>query len=87
MHSDNCMRTEHMFVIWSYIRINPTSSFSTDRSKAVPLLQFFYIRALLISYVVFAFPLFAPSLNCQGGRVVSTPDFGLRGPRVESKGK
>ena len=50
------MRAEHMFVIWSCIRIkgevtrekktglSPTSSFPTDRSKAVPLLQFFFLR-------------------------------------------
>ena len=60
------MRTEHIFVTWSCIRINDeasshknrfnsTSSFSTDYSKAVSLLQFFFVCANVISYMTFFF--------------------------------
>ena len=35
-----------MFVIWSCIRVK--GKVSTDRSKAVPLLQFFFVRASVV---------------------------------------
>ena len=41
---------------WSIV---PASSFSTDCSKAVPLLQFF-VCALVLSYVAFVLSLFKP---------------------------
>ena len=50
----------------------PPSSFSTDRSNAVSLLQFFYVRALMVSYVwrLFCHSLFlvSPS-SCASGRL------------------
>ena len=67
------MGTEHTFVIWNCIRIKGEVSresnwfklpllFSTDRSKAVNLLQFF-VRALLGSYVMCVSSLSVPHLS------------------------
>ena len=51
------------------LRTHAPSSFPTDRSKAVPLLQF-YVCVSVISYVVFLVALFVPRLSflwCLGG--------------------
>ena len=40
-----------------------TSSFSTDCSKAVPLLQFFFVGASVASYMAFVLPLSVPHLS------------------------
>ena len=39
------------------------NSFSTDRSKAVPLLQFFFVCASVVSQVTFVLPLFVLYLS------------------------
>ena len=46
-----------------------TSSFSTDLSKAVPLLQLFFVRASVVSYMVFVVSLFVPHLSFFSGRL------------------
>ena len=38
------------------------SSFSTERSKAFPLLQFVFFCVSVVSFVAFALPLFVPHL-------------------------
>ena len=54
------MWTERVFVFWKCIRINgdfsrqknwfkPPSTFPSDRSNAVPLLQFFFVCASVVS--------------------------------------
>ena len=45
------------------------NSFSTDRSKAVPLLQLFFICASVVSYMAFDFVL----ICCSSLRLVVTP--------------
>ena len=37
--------------------------FSTGFSKAVPLLQFFFVRVAVVSYVMFVLSLFVPHLS------------------------
>ena len=39
------------------------SNFTTDRSKAVLLLQFFFVCASVVSYVAFVMTLFVPHLS------------------------
>ena len=68
------MQTEHIFVIWRCLRIKDEvrtskpglrlqKNVSTDlRSMAVPLLQFFFVCASVISYVAFVLSLFVPQL-------------------------
>ena len=71
------MWTEYMFVILSYILIKgevsraqiwfnlstlTVSSISSDRSKAVPLLQFFFLCASVAAYVAFVLILIVPHL-------------------------
>ena len=62
------MGNECKFVIWSCIRIRgevlrdsnwfkPVSSFLTNRSKAVPLVQFFFVRVSAVLYVAFVLSL------------------------------
>ena len=71
MRKRTSVRTEHMSVIWSCIKINGVvsrekkktggvsrpshtlSSFSSDRSKTVPLFHYFFLCALVVSYVAF----------------------------------
>ena len=50
----------------------PTSSFPTYRSKAVPLLQFIFVCASVVSYVAFVLSLLVPYLPffCCFGRPV-----------------
>ena len=71
MRKRTSVRTEHMSVIWSCIKINGVvsrekkktgdvsrpshtlSSFSSDRSKTVPLFHYFFLCALVVSNVAF----------------------------------
>ena len=39
------------------------SKFSTGHSKAIPLLQFFFVRASMVSYVAFVLLLLVPNLG------------------------
>ena len=67
------MRTEHIFVICirmkadvshKYKWFKSLCSFSTDSSKAVPLLQFFFVsESTVVSYVAFLLPLFVSYLS------------------------
>ena len=68
------MRTETIFVIWNCIRIksgvsreynwfSPHSSFSTDLSEAIPLLQFYFVGASTVSYVMVVLSLLATHLS------------------------
>ena len=47
------------------------SSYSTDRSKTVALLQFFLVRASLVTYVAFVLSVLVPpfSLPAASGRL------------------
>ena len=74
------MQPEYIFVLGSCIEIEVArlynwfksySSLPTDYSKAVPLLQFFFVCTSVVSYVTFAlsifFPYFSFLLVPQGG--------------------
>ena len=53
--------------------VQPATSFPTDHSKAVPLLQFFFICAPVISYMMFVLSLFVPHpffFRCPGKAVL-----------------
>ena len=56
-----------MSLLWDarHILIKPRPSvvFTTDRSKAVPLLQFIFVCASMVSYEAFVLSLFAPHLS------------------------
>ena len=75
------MRTEHLFEIGAASILSvrfcanktgfiPTSSFPTDRFKAVLLLQFFFVCASVVLYVRLCRPylfLISPSFGVSGG--------------------
>ena len=51
----------------------PPDSFPTDRSKAVPLLQFVFVHASVVSYVAFVLSFFVHHLSffwCLGKAVL-----------------
>ena len=58
----------------THTHIHKHPSFPTDRSKAIPLLQFFFVCVSVMLYVAFVVSLFVPHLSfpfCPG-RVVSS---------------
>ena len=69
----NLRQTAHMFIIKTCIRIKGAicvnkadlSCFSTDLSKAIPLLQFSFVCASLVSFAAFVLSLFVSHyLSC-----------------------
>ena len=81
------MWTKHRSVTWSSIRIKgkvtrelnclSPCSFSADRSKAVPLLQRVFIRALIVSYGAFVLPWFLISSSVWCLKKAVHLDFGM----------
>ena len=56
------MRTENMLVVWSAIQTGLSCKpfFLTERSQVIPLLQFFFLCASVVSYAALILVLFVP---------------------------